>query len=327
MADYVRVALGTGVVLGLCQAKQLVAPTTAHLLVYSEDKCLANCMFCPQARESLADGEMLSRVEWPRFSLDDVIEALQKSTHAFKRVCLQSVNYPSVADDLIEIVSSIKKACDLPLSVACHPISPKDIKRLTDAGAERMGIALDAATPELFEKIKGKGAKSPYRWETHLKALEEAKKLIGRATTHLVVGLGESEEEMIRTIQMLYDRGITVGLFAFTPVKGTPLEKWPRPKVSSYRKIQMARHLIASGIVRADDMKFQGGRLNDFGVDDTTLELAADSGIPFMTSGCPNCNRPFYNESPLGPIYNFPRKPTKEEIESIKKELGLTGRR
>jgi len=327
MADYVRVALGTGVVLGLCQAKQLVAPTTAHLLVYSEDKCLDNCMFCPQARESLADGEMLSRVEWPRFSLDDVIEALQKSTHAFKRVCLQSVNYPSVADDLIEIVSSIKKACDLPLSVACHPISPKDVKRLTDAGAERIGIALDAATPELFEKIKGKGAKSPYRWETHLKALEEAKKLIGRATTHLVVGLGESEEEMIRTIQMLYDRGITVGLFAFTPVKGTPLEKWPRPKVSSYRKIQMARHLIASGIVRADDMKFQGGRLNDFGVDDTTLELAADSGIPFMTSGCPNCNRPFYNESPLGPIYNFPRKPTKEEIESIKKELGLTGRR
>ena len=327
MADYVRVALGTGVILGLCQAKQLVAPTTAHLLAYSEGKCLANCMFCPQARESLADGEMLSRVEWPRFSLDDVIEALQKSTHAFKRVCLQSVNYPSVADDLIEIVSSIKKACDLPLSVACHPISPEDVKRLTDAGAERIGIALDAATPELFEKIKGKGAKSPYRWETHLKALEEAKKLIGRATTHLVVGLGESEEEMIRTIQMLYDRGITVGLFAFTPVKGTPLEKWPRPKVSSYRKIQMARHLIASGIVRADDMKFQGGRLNDFGVDGATLELAADSGIPFMTSGCPNCNRPFYNESPLGPMYNFPRKPTKEEIESIKKELGLIGRR
>ncbi|AFM21733.1 biotin synthase-related enzyme [Acetomicrobium mobile DSM 13181] len=326
MVKYVRVALGTAAVLGFCKVKIEVAPTTAHLLVYSESKCLANCMFCPQARESLADGEMLSRVEWPRFSLDDVIEALQKSTHAFKRVCLQSVNYPGVADDLIEIVASIKKACDLPLSVACHPISPKDIKRLTDAGVERMGIALDAATPELFEKIKGKGAKSPYRWETHLKALEEAKKLIGRATTHLVVGLGESEEEMIRTIQMLYDRGITVGLFAFTPVKGTPLEKWPRPKVSSYRKIQMARHLIASGIARADDMKFQGGRLDDFGVNGDTLVLAADSGIPFMTSGCPNCNRPFYNESPLGPIYNFPRKPTKEEIESIKKELGLAGK-
>ena len=185
---------------------------------------------------------------------------------------------------------------------------------------------MDAATPELFEKIKGKGAKSPYRWETHLKALEEAKKLIGRATTHLVVGLGESEEEMIRTIQMLYDRGITVGLFAFTTVKGTQLEKWTRPKVSSYRQIQMACHLIAKRHRQSRCMKFQGGRLDDFGVNGDTLVLAADSGIPFMTSGCPNCNRPFYNESPLGPIYNFPRKPTKEEIESIKKELGLAGK-
>ncbi len=326
MVEYIRVALGTAAVIGFNKVKIDVAPTTAHLLVYSESKCLANCMFCPQARESTADGEMLSRVEWPKFSLDDVIEALRRSTNTFKRICLQSVNYPGVADDLIEIVSRIKKACDLPLSVACHPISPKNIKRLTDAGAERIGIALDAATPELFEKIKGKGAKSPYRWETHLKALEEAKKIIGRATTHLVVGLGESEEEIIKTIQMLYDRGITVGLFAFTPVRGTSLEKWPRPKVSSYRKIQMARHLIASGIARADDMKFQGECLNDFGVDGATLELAAESGIPFMTSGCPNCNRPFYNESPLGPIYNFPRKLTKEEIESIKKELDLRGR-
>lgn len=88
----------------------------------------------------------------------------------------------------------------------------------------------------------------------------------------------------------------------------------------------MARHLIVGGIARADDMKFQGGCLDDFGVDEATLELAADIGIPFMTSGCPNCNRPFYNESPLGPMYNFPRKPTKEEIESIKKELDLAGR-
>jgi len=324
LVEYIRVALGTAAVIGFNKVKIDVAPTTAHLLVYSESKCLANCMFCPQARESTADNEMLSRVEWPRFSLDDVIETLRRSTRTFKRVCLQSVNYPGVEVDLIDIVSRIKKACDLPISVACHPVSAEDVKRLVEAGAERIGIAVDAATSELFEKIKGKGAKSPYRWETHLKALEEAKKLIGRATTHLVVGLGESEEEMIKTIQMFYDRGITVGLFAFTPVRGTSLEKWPRPKVLSYRKIQLARYLIASGIARADDMKFQGGSLNNFGVDGATLKLAVESGVPFMTSGCPNCNRPFYNESPLGPIYNFPRKPAKEELESIKKELDLT---
>ena len=25
-----------------------------------------------------------------------------------------------------------------------------------------------------------------------------------------------------------------------------------------------------------------------------------------LTSGCPGCNRPFYNERPRGPIYNYP---------------------
>jgi len=105
LVEYIRVALGTAAVIGFNKVKIDVAPTTAHLLVYSESKCLANCMFCPQARESTADGEMLSRVEWPKFSLDDVIEALRRSTNTFKRICLQSVNYPGVADDLIEIVS------------------------------------------------------------------------------------------------------------------------------------------------------------------------------------------------------------------------------
>ena len=79
MVKYVKVAL-TAAVLGFARLK-LKFPT-AHLLVYSESKCLANCMFCPQA-ESLAGGEML-QIGVARFSLDNVIEALQKSTHAFK---------------------------------------------------------------------------------------------------------------------------------------------------------------------------------------------------------------------------------------------------
>ncbi|HID80257.1 MAG TPA: hypothetical protein EYP48_00875 [Ignisphaera sp.] len=27
-----------------------------------------------------------------------------------------------------------------------------------------------------------------------------------------------------------------------------------------------------------------------------------------LTSGCPGCNRPFYNESPRGPIFNYPSR-------------------
>ena len=42
------------------------------------------------------------------------------------------------------------------------------------------------------------------------------------------------------------------------------------------------------------------GRLLGLGAPLPTL------GEPFQTSGCPDCNRPFYNEQPAGPLYNYP---------------------
>ena len=113
-------------------------------------------------------------------------------------------------------------------------------------------------------------------------------------------------------------------LFAFTPIRGTALEKKAPPTIESYRRIQLARYLIVKGLARADDMCFNGeGKIEGFGVPKETLEEAVNSGDPFLTSGCRDCNRPFYNEKPSGPIYNYPRKTRREEIEEIKKDLKL----
>ncbi|HUT17269.1 MAG TPA: radical SAM protein, partial [Acidobacteriota bacterium] len=53
------------------------------------------------------------------------------------------------------------------------------------------------------------------------------------------------------------------------------------------------------------------------------LTWIVETGKPFLTSGCPDCNRPFYNEKPSGPIYNYPRNIRLEEIEAIKRQLRL----
>jgi len=65
------------------------------------------------------------------------------------------------------------------------------------------------------------------------------------------------------------------------------------------------------------------GEIVDFGVDKDTLIHAVESGTPFLTSGCRDCNRPFYNEKPSGPIYNYPRNLNTEEIAAIKQQLKL----
>ena len=38
------------------------------------------------------------------------------------------------------------------------------------------------------------------------------------------------------------------------------------------------------------------------------------NGQAFQTSGCDDCNRPYYNERPGGLIYNYPRQLTPLEV-------------
>ena len=324
LVEHVRVAFGTGIVLGLWHGQLAVAPTTAHLLTYNEGRCVANCQFCPQARGATADTKMLSRVVWPRCEFEQVLTTFEKNDKKFERLCIQAVNYRNVVDDLCELVARIKDKCSLPVSVSCQPLTEPDIQRLAKAGAERVSIALDAASPEIFDKSKGKGVGSSYTWEGHIKALDDARTIFGdRVSTHLIAGLGESEQEMIRTIQLLHDRDITIGLFAFTPIAGTPLANMPQPDVSSYRRIQLARFLIVNNLGRVEQMHFKNGKVSDFGITQDVLSKTVDSGEPFRTSGCSGCNRPFYNESPRGPIYNYPKKLKRREKTEIKTQLGF----
>jgi biotin synthase-related radical SAM superfamily protein len=143
-------------------------------------------------------------------------------------------------------------------------------------------------------------------------------------STHLIVGLGETEKEMVTVIQRCVDMNILPALFAFTPIPETALEKQAQPPIAQYRRIQVARHLILHRIASCKDMDFdERGLIIDFGITRERLSQIIRTGEPFVTSGCPNCNRPFYNEKPSGPIYNFPREPTPTELSTITKQLDL----
>ena len=327
MAVRIRVSTGTASVLGLDRIAVMAKPTTAYLMLYHEGRCLANCAFCPQAASSRAGEHMLSRVTWPPYEFERVLEALGSArAKGLRRACVQALLYPRFMADLKAVVSEISRACDLPISVSVQPISAESMLALRKAGAERISIPVDAATPAVFDAVKGRGCGGPYRWDGHMRALRRALSIFGpgHVGTHLIVGLGEAEREAVRFIQGMYDMGVYVGLFAFTPVRGTRLEDRPRPDLASYRRVQLARFLIAEGLSDYGAMGFDsGGRIVDFGLSKEELLEIAMTGEPFLTSGCPDCNRPYYNERPRGPLYNYPFKPGKEELEAIAAQLGL----
>jgi biotin synthase len=325
----IRVSLGSAIVLELLNGKLDAAPTTAYLMTYKEGKCTANCAFCPQAHESSSRADMLSRVSWPTFPTEKVLKGISKAVvnGAIRRVCIQALNYPEVFVNLTAIIEAIKQNANVPISVSCQPLNAKNVQLLAEAGAERIGIPLDAATKEIFENVKGEAVRGPYNWERQWKILDEATKIFGKdmVSTHLIVGLGETEKEMISTIQKCVDMGVLPALFAFTSIAGTRLEGMNQPTIEKYRRIQVARYLIVHGISRYENMVFsQIGEIINFGIEKIMLDQIIETGKPFLTSGCPNCNRPYYNEKPSGPIYNYPRSLNRKEIAKLTKDLTLS---
>jgi biotin synthase len=324
----VRTSTGSAIVLGLLRGKLDAEPTVAYLMTYKKGKCTANCSFCPQARSSRSKAELLSRVSWPIFSTRSVLEGIENAVHKGKirRVCIQALNYPDVFLHLAALVKTVRQHAEVPVSISCQPLNGENIRRVAEAGADRIGIPLDAATEKLFDEVKGAVAGGPYNWKNQFRQLRRAVEIFGKGkvSTHLIVGLGETEKEAVRTIQECVDMGVLPALFAFTPIGGTALENKPQPPVESYRRVQLARYLIVNGTARNENMRFDvGGRTADFSVEKEALERIVKEGKPFVTSGCPDCNRPFYNEKPSGPVYNFPRAVRSTEIAAIEKNLGL----
>ncbi|MHB9033044.1 MAG: radical SAM protein, partial [Anaerolineae bacterium] len=126
----------------------------------------------------------------------------------------------------------------------------------------------------------------------------------------------------VERLQHLADLGINTGLFAFTPLAGTPLADQKPPSLVSYRRMQAARHLIF--VCGLSDARFTfdaEGQLTGFGISPAELHDLLADGTAFRTSGCPDCNRPYYNERPGGVMYNYPRPLAGVEIRDALENL------
>ena len=336
----IRASIGSLGVLGLRKIELPAPPTTLYLMV--GERCMYNCAYCPQARESTGSTDQLSRVVWPRVDWEKLKRSLLKMPESVKRICFQVVNSRGFLDDLLfyirDLVEYIEEnRLNLPISVSVRLAKIDELQRVFDTGAERAGLPLDVASKENFAELRGGNFRSSVDF-----IINASKKFPGKITTHLIVGLKETDKELYDLMETFFENGITVGLFSFTPIKGTQLENLKPPSLARYRKIQFLRYLLFKKIdfqpefdgndalvaiaplnLRVTVGKNQVQNLTqsqnlsqDKDFYNIILEALRDSTI-FMTSGCPNCNRPFYNESPAGPIFNYPFKPNREILTCV----------
>ncbi len=317
----IHVSSGTMSVFGLSRARPETAPTTAYLMV--GERCLMDCAFCSQARSASTSAEMLSRVSWPACDNQVVLKAAAAAKDAGQigRVCFQMVAGRDTWERTKQAVSDLRASSEVPICVSATATTLTQVEEILDWGASRVTLALDAAAERIYAGVKSGGS-----WRTRWDLLRSAaERFPGRIGTHLIVGLGETEREMLETIQACLDMGVTVALFAFTPVRGTKMQAAAPPDQAAYRRIQAAHFLMKPGLARLADMEFDGdGRLVSFGKPIAEVKAYLDGGDAFRTSGCKDCNRPYYNERPGGFMYNYPRPLTAEEAAEAT-ELSLNG--
>ena len=303
----VRASIGTLAVLGLVDIKMNALPTTAYILEYSKQGCMASCMFCSQSSLSKAK-DKVSRITWPIIDFSQITYRLRRNS-IVKRICVQSIIKPFFRNELLKILRELSIEANKPISLSVNIVEKHWLKQY-HRYSDKVGVGLDVASPRVLKYIRKPGS-----WSSYFKFIDKCLEIYGKGNVyvHLIIGLGEKDSEVVKVMEKLYSMGCNVALFAFTPIKGTPLESWNPPSIYRYRIFQLIRQLLHEGydiesIVLFNEDRIVGLRRGSWMRDEELLLSSV------LTSGCPYCNRPFYNESPKGPLYNYPT------LELVKRE-------
>lgn len=332
--NFLRVSLAAAMALGLRPGIFYRGARLGclNLLLTYRENCQANCSYCglSRSRENPDNNQSFIRVEWPCFPLEEIVERTRRC-HEIERVCISMITHQRAFNDTIYLTRLLARETRLPVSVLANPTTMEEgaMEDLLEAGADMVSVAIDAATPALFEQHRGQGVNGPHKWDNYWSSLSEAALVFGKdkAGCHLIAGLGETEQQMAQAIQRVRDLGARTHLFSFYPEEGSLLEKAAACPASQFRRIQLARFLVDNDMARASGMEFDElGRITGFGLSGAALDGLVDSGMPFMTSGCPGkrtkcaCNRP-YGDGPPGDIRSYPFKPDQKDVQLFKKQL------
>jgi biotin synthase-related radical SAM superfamily protein len=334
--DYARISSATAISLGLTKGRLYRGAKNrcANLLVHYPEGCAASCAYCGLAktRTGSYDQKTFIMVQWPLFSMDAIMEAINNGPEYVRRTCISMITNGRCARDAIAMTERLIKHTKIPISILISPTVLKvdDLKAMKENGADKIGVAIDLATPELFDMYRGNGVAGPHRWEKYWQTLAHGLEIFGERNvgTHLMVGMGETEQEMVSIMQRSWNIGAVNHLFSFFAEPGSRLETRKQPPWSSYLRVQLSRYLIEEKSVSASTMAFdKDGHIIDFGVPKEDIAEIIRLGIPFMTSGCLDddeqvaCNRPFGNCLPGEKQWNYPYPPNKEELDLIQSHI------
>jgi len=344
--DYVQLSTAAAITLGIMPGNMFRCSCTRclNILLTYPEGCRANCAYCGLARHREAERDYADRnfirVDWPAVPMAEIAQKVGEDPEnsPFHRMCISMITHPRSDEDTVTVLKTWTDHVDpdaIPISILSNPttMTRDDVKLLKDMGSDIFTVALDAATPAIFDKTRGKGVQSPHSWKKYWEILMDARDIFGpqKFGAHIIVGMGETEHEILTLVQDLVDLGGHSHMFCFYPEQGSLMDHLPATPRDQWRRVQLARYLIDYCGVRVDQMKFDDkGRVSDFGMPRAEVDSIIDAGIAFRTSGCPGkfaddisaCDRP-YGDSPPSDIASYPFQPADADLRRIRSQLDM----
>jgi molybdenum cofactor biosynthesis enzyme MoaA len=188
-----------------------IKPTLAHapeqaFFNLAQD-CMYDCKFCASRKLDKRITKNLS----PERIVQMAIDASKR--HGFKAVAFTSavVDSPEkTVERMLFVVRETRKALpDVPIGVEPYISKLSDVDAFKAAGADEIKLNIETFDPKRFAKVCGK-----LHYDLILEALDHAVEVFGKGkvTTNLLVGLGESDQNLLDGVKYFAERGIVATL-------------------------------------------------------------------------------------------------------------------
>lgn len=339
--DYVRISAASAMALRLKSGRfsRDFKFGGINLLLNYEDGCLSDCGYCGLARTRPGDYEDRSfiRVDWPLYQTDTVIDRIARYEENMTRLCISMVTHGRAYQDTLDITERIAKKVETPLSLLVAPptLNRNRLEILKEAGADMIGVGLDAVSERVFFDRRTNVPNGSLKWSNYWDVIEASRDIYGpwKVNIHTVVGLGETDKELVDIFYHLRDNQILAYLFSFNPEPDSRMGNYPRATITRWRRIQLVKHMIEKYDLNRNKIDFddQGNMIK---LKDMTFEIdnflqTLDGGTPFETGGCPSadgepgCTRPYGSYRPSESFRDFPFTPEEDDLKLIREELNM----
>jgi biotin synthase-related radical SAM superfamily protein len=186
----------------------LHAPCQAFINI--DNQCIFNCKFCASPH---LDPTKLKHAKFTNKKWAELIINASKDKN-FESVAITSavpVSPSKTVQDMVEIIDKVRDEIGdgVPIGVEPYITELSDIDKLYEAGATELKINIQSYDRDIFKVIC-----PGLDYNSILQALEHGVKIFGKnkVCSNLIIGLGESDENVVEGIEFMAKLGVVVNL-------------------------------------------------------------------------------------------------------------------